>query len=516
MAWSKEAPQGFESRKIKYLLPKYTRGRVLEVGCGTEKAFPHFIGYDSGHHFGRGAADIVGDAASLSLFADESFDALFSSHVLEHMEDMQEALNEWARVIKPGGFLCLYVPSANLYPKCGEDGANPDHKHDIYPGDIATMLDDSPYWFMQLECQERADDNEYSLFEVYQKLKTDDGTDADCATITAAEKNQLHGVGKKACVVRYGGFGDMLQAATILPALKSEGYHVTVMTTPAGQTILRHDPNVDDWYIQDKDQVPNAELGDFWREQAKGFDRFINLSESIEGTLLAIPGRPNHAWPPEVRHRMMNKNYFDWTAELAGVDFKPCKMFYPTAEEKARAQELINGKYTILWSLAGSSHHKFTPHMDAVIARIMLDWPDAQVILVGDHVCQVLEQGWDLEPRVVCMSGRLEIRETLALAQAVDIVIGPETGVLNSVAHEPNGKIIMLSHSSKKNLSQYWYNTQTLTPLGCECYPCHRMHYTREFCPGDPDTRAAVCMQNISAADIWAAMDRIRKAGKKK
>ena len=72
--WHIDGLQGFESRKIKYLLPKYTRGRVLEIGCGMEKAFPHFIGYDSGHHFGRGAADIIGSADKLTLFADESFD----------------------------------------------------------------------------------------------------------------------------------------------------------------------------------------------------------------------------------------------------------------------------------------------------------------------------------------------------------------------------------------------------------------------------------------------------------
>ena len=170
MTWSLETSNGFESRKIKYLLPQYTRGRVLEIGCGQEKAYQHFIGYDSGHHFGKGAADIVGDAASLSLFADWSMDAVFSSHVLEHMADMQAAINEWGRVIKPGGFLCLYVPSANLYPRCGEPGANPDHKHDIYPGDIQKLLEASPYLWDQIESEERSQGDEYSLFEVYKKV----------------------------------------------------------------------------------------------------------------------------------------------------------------------------------------------------------------------------------------------------------------------------------------------------------------------------------------------------------
>jgi ADP-heptose:LPS heptosyltransferase len=308
----------------------------------------------------------------------------------------------------------------------------------------------------------------------------------------------------------------MLQVATILPRLKEQGYHVTVMTTPKGKDIIAHDPNVDDWYIQDKDQVPNNELPYFWREQATRFDKFINLSESIEGTLLGIPGRPNHGWPHEVRHRRLNLNYFDWTAELAGVEFKPVKQFYPTDKEK-QAADLLTSKapFTVVWSLSGSSHHKFYPHMDAVIARIMLEWPDAQVIMVGDDACRFLEQGWDKEPRVVELSGEIAIRDTLALAQAADVVIGPETGVLNSVAHEPNAKIVMLSHSSKKNLTQHWYNTASLTPTGCACYPCHRLHYTREFCPGDTESMAAECMDKIEPAAVWEALAAIRK-GKKK
>ena len=29
--------------------------------------------------------------------------------------------------------------------------------------------------------------------------------------------------------------------------------------------IIENDPNIDDWFIQDHDQVPNHELGEFWK-----------------------------------------------------------------------------------------------------------------------------------------------------------------------------------------------------------------------------------------------------------
>jgi ADP-heptose:LPS heptosyltransferase len=509
VTWSPDGPQGFESRKIKYLLPRYTRGRGLEIGCGMEKAFPHVIGIDNGHHFGQGAADFLCEADDLSLFADGSMDFVFSSHVLEHMADMQAALNEWCRVLKPGGYLCLYVPSANLYPKCDEPGANPDHKHDIYPGDIERLLDDSPYWFRQVECEERGEGIEYSLFEVYLKLTTEDDSDADCLTLPVkAKRNRPE---KTACVCRFGGFGDMLQASVVFPQLKAEGFHLTVMTTPKGRDVIRHDPHVDDWYIVDQDQVPNSELTAFWAEQATRFDRFVNLSESIEGHLLAIHGRANHAWPHVVRKKRLNLNYHEWTAELAGVEFKPTTLFWPTDDEMAEARARIEeGCFSVLWALAGSSIHKFTPHQDAVIARMLLDMPQVRIYLVGDLACQLLEQGWEEEPRVVCLSDKLSIRATLALAQQVDLVIGPETGVLNGVGMDRSPhKILFLSHSSANNLSKHWKNTQALVPEDCPCHPCHRLHYSSEFCVIDDYTGAADCAVKIGPVEIYAAVEKV-------
>lgn len=57
--------------------------------------------------------DHIGDAADLSKFEDESFDAIYASHVLEHFDytgRLQQALKEWFRVLKTGGKLYISVP----------------------------------------------------------------------------------------------------------------------------------------------------------------------------------------------------------------------------------------------------------------------------------------------------------------------------------------------------------------------------------------------------------------------
>jgi hypothetical protein len=88
------------------------------------------------------------------------------------------------------------------------------------------------------------------------------------------------------------------------------------------------------------------------------------------------------------------------------------------------------------------------------------------------------------------------IRKSLALAQVADLVIGQETGILNSVALEALPKIVLLSHSSAENLTSHWVNTATLHG-DVPCYPCHRLHFDWSGCKQDPATQFAACQAAI-------------------
>jgi SAM-dependent methyltransferase len=130
------------------------------------KAFPHFIGVDNGHHWGTAGADVaVKTCEDLSIFAGQSMDFVFSSHLLEHIQDTKAALKEWWRVLKVGGRLVLYLPHKDLYPNCGTPGANPDHKHDFMPEDIEGIMKEIGGWDM-LRNETRAETNEYSVFSM--------------------------------------------------------------------------------------------------------------------------------------------------------------------------------------------------------------------------------------------------------------------------------------------------------------------------------------------------------------
>jgi len=69
------------------------------------------IGY-CGH---AAKVDIVAHAEKLPL-EDKSIDYVLSSHVIEHIFDPIAALNEWKRVVRPGGYIFIIAPLKQFVP----------------------------------------------------------------------------------------------------------------------------------------------------------------------------------------------------------------------------------------------------------------------------------------------------------------------------------------------------------------------------------------------------------------
>lgn len=56
-----------------------------------------------------------GDAQLMAGVANDSIDFVHSSHCLEHMVDPREALSNWLRIVKPGGYLVITIPDEDMY-----------------------------------------------------------------------------------------------------------------------------------------------------------------------------------------------------------------------------------------------------------------------------------------------------------------------------------------------------------------------------------------------------------------
>jgi SAM-dependent methyltransferase len=112
-----------ESRKSYQFFSEFEQsilqGSVVDIGAGPDKIVPHALGFDQDQ----------GDANHISQYIDNTFDCVYSSHCLEHMQDPQLALQDWWRLVKADGYLFFIVPDEDLY----EQGVFPsrfngDHK----------------------------------------------------------------------------------------------------------------------------------------------------------------------------------------------------------------------------------------------------------------------------------------------------------------------------------------------------------------------------------------------------
>jgi len=107
-------------------LPAHAGGRLLEVGFGTGQTLRRMqtLGWAvQGVEFdpvavnnaaASGLTVHLGDIAAQN-FAEGSFDAVVSSHVLEHIPDPEGFLRECWRVLKPGGIVLVYTPNSRSF-----------------------------------------------------------------------------------------------------------------------------------------------------------------------------------------------------------------------------------------------------------------------------------------------------------------------------------------------------------------------------------------------------------------
>ena len=114
-----------ESLMMRRLRPALATGHVLNAGCGAGSFTLRLLdaGYevtsvDASEAFVERVRQLVGDRGAVELadlhalrFEAGAFDAIVCGEVLEHLDDDQTAVREFARVLKPGGVVLASVPA---------------------------------------------------------------------------------------------------------------------------------------------------------------------------------------------------------------------------------------------------------------------------------------------------------------------------------------------------------------------------------------------------------------------
>jgi SAM-dependent methyltransferase len=95
--------------------------KKLNLGCGLD-IIPDYVNLDSLNLKG---VDIVHDLNKFPYpFKDNTFEYIFTSHVLEHLDDIVKVMAELKRISKPGAIIRIRVPHFS----CGVSYRDPTHK----------------------------------------------------------------------------------------------------------------------------------------------------------------------------------------------------------------------------------------------------------------------------------------------------------------------------------------------------------------------------------------------------
>jgi len=118
----------FEPFINKYKVNMAAEPSMLDVGCGNKSLRPYFEGKGF-KWFGLEIEDHGKELLKYKMedmngIPDEQYDLVFSCHSFEHCERPIDALNEFKRVCKPGGYLFIATPSP-----CHKQILNADEDH---------------------------------------------------------------------------------------------------------------------------------------------------------------------------------------------------------------------------------------------------------------------------------------------------------------------------------------------------------------------------------------------------
>ncbi|HTA26939.1 MAG TPA: class I SAM-dependent methyltransferase [Bacteroidia bacterium] len=102
-------------RDLEFAVKKYGGERVLDIGCGNKPYEGMFQGIAKEYvgcdvvQSDQSRVDVICEATKIPL-PDSGFDTVFSTQVIEHVEDHQALVKEAFRLLKPGGHFIVSGP----------------------------------------------------------------------------------------------------------------------------------------------------------------------------------------------------------------------------------------------------------------------------------------------------------------------------------------------------------------------------------------------------------------------
>lgn len=122
-----ETKKAHERRLKEGWFDKYITGKVIDIGVGridthdgADPVTPDCDTWDKDN----------GDAHDMAGVPNETYDTVYCSHLIEHLEDPLNAIRHWWSILKPGGHMIIVAPDQDAYERKASMPSkwNADHK----------------------------------------------------------------------------------------------------------------------------------------------------------------------------------------------------------------------------------------------------------------------------------------------------------------------------------------------------------------------------------------------------
>lgn len=287
----------------------------------------------------------------------------------------------------------------------------------------------------------------------------------------------------KALVIRPGhAIGDAVFVTPIPRLLVERGYEVHVACMPHNREVFMHNP-----YITKLIPLPDASGFAKWveefREERTTYDEVFRCSGHVEVDLLY---RTDSRWGEipdaiERRRRSEGVNYQDRILERLGFEERGLlPEFYFSKEESDMMERVLEDKtkkkeQLVLWQWDGSSGSKTLNFAPMYLREMLKRRQHARhyVFTPNPNIQGLIPES----PMVHNAWGKSGIRNTIQLIAMADLVIGPESFMVNAAAAYDVPKVIFFSHSAPDNLARYYENAFAAVPVPeIDCHPCYLIH----------------------------------------
>lgn len=326
---------------------------------------------------------------------------------------------------------------------------------------------------------------------------------------------------KKLLLIAYRAYGDFIFSLPAMMALLKE-YDVHLECNLKGWELFHDDPRFSGLSVFCFESFPIEEREHAMHMRRKMIiddmkpDRVIDINGTLEQYCIAERFQEEfHFERSKRREHFGSRGFYDAVFERCEIPVPPqpqLEGLYFSDEQTKWAEKWIEGhgdQFVMLIPFSGSRSHKVYHEMPELTYAILKKYPDAFIYLAGDRF--IKGAAWKHERiRNTCDA---PIKQVMLMAKYVDMVLGPETGLMVTAGMWGTPKMMLCTASSVYQCTQYTKNDFSIQAK-IPCSPCHRAIEGAQDCEtmvyDDKGTALyPACVKKFDADEIMKTVDHV-------